>query len=173
MRLPLALVGALLLSASLAGCFERSGTLAIVLEVSSGGALNEFSRVNLSLDKIHLVGRNQNPPVLESQERRFELSAAARTGQEFRLFSGTVRSDTYDRITLTTPPGSTFQGTLRDGTTVAIVVPGGTLTQTISFEVPRGGDVTYAFSIGVRSNDPGQGQPTYSIVPFDEESGPR
>jgi hypothetical protein len=173
MRLPLAAMGLLMLTASLAGCFERNGTLTLDLAVASTPALNEFTRANFSLESITIAAKTLDPARLPSELGRIELVSAARSGDSFRLFQGQVRADRYDRITLHTPPGATFQGTLRDGTTVAVVVPGNTLAQTSSFEMPRGGAVTYVFTIAVQKNDPGQGTPTYFVAPVDEDSGPR
>lgn len=170
---PLGLALLLLLTASMAGCFERRGTLAIDLVVSEAGAVGEFSRINLSLAKVRIDARTLNPEDTTSRVERLEVVSAARSGEAFRVFEGEVRADKYDRITIITPPGGTFQGQLRDGTPVAVVVPNGALSQTTTFEVARGGAITFTFTIGVVKNDSGQGLPTYSLVALAEESGAR
>lgn len=173
MRLPLAAMGLLVLTASLAGCFERNGTLTLDLVVASTPALGEFTRVNFSLESILLDARNLDPERVPTEVQRVELVGAARSGDAFQLFRGQVRADRYDAITLVVPPGASFQGTQRDGTTVAVVVPGGTLAQTTSFEVPRGGTATYVFAIALQKTQPPQGAPNYFVAPVDEQSGPR
>lgn len=173
MRLLLGLAALLLLATSTAGCFERRGTLAIDLVVSDTGAIGEFSRLNLTLDEVRIDARTLNPADTPSLVDRLEVVSAARSGETFRVFQGEVRADQYDRITLITPVGTQYQGTLRDGTTVAVVVPNGAFTQTTIFEVPRGGNVVFEFVIGVQKPPTGTGLPSYQLVPFPDESGAR
>lgn len=173
MRVVLGLVAALLLSASLAGCFERRGTLAVDVLVSDGGALGQFARINLTLHRVTLDARSLNPEQVPSLVERLELVGAARSGEVSRVFQGEVRADRFEKITITTPPGATYQGQLRDGTNVALVVPGGAFIATSTFDVPRGGSVTYIFAIGVTRTNTGVGADTYRIEPVPEESGPR
>lgn len=173
MRALLGLAAFLLLTVSLAGCLERRGTLAIDLLVSDGGDLGDFQRVNFTLREVRIDARTLNPETTPSRVERMELVSAAASGDPVRVFEAEVRADRYDRIQLIPPPGATFQGTLRDGTPVAVVVPNNALVQTISFEVPRGGGVRYLFVVEVREVDTGVGQSTYQAVPLDAESGPR
>lgn len=173
MRLLLGLVALLVLSGSLAGCFERRGSLAIDLVVSSGGDVNDFSRINLTLDKVRIDARTLNPETVDSLVDRLEVVRAASDGAPLRVFQGEVRADRYDRITITTPPGGRFDGQLRDGTPVAVIVPGSAFTASTTFEVGRGATVVYVFTIEVQQTTTGTGLPTYSLVPLPEESGPR
>lgn len=173
MRPLLGLAVLLLLATGTAGCFERRGTLAVDLVVSNSGAVAEFSRINLTLDKVRIDARTLNPEDVPSLVDRLEVVSAARSGDAQRVFQAEVRADQYDRITLIVPVGTQFQGTLRDGTTVAVVVPNGALTQTTVFEVPRGGDVVFEFVIQVQKITTGTGLPSYQLVALPDESGVR
>lgn len=172
----LGLVGvaaALLLSGSLAGCLERRGTLAVELAVSDGGAIGEFRSASIQLYRVTIDARTLNPQPVPSRVDRVELVSAARGGETFELFREEVRADRYDRVTVTTPPGATFQGTLQDGTTVAVVVPNEKFSLTTGFEVPRGGSTSYLLTIRLEKVDTGTGSPSYTVVPEAETSGPR
>lgn len=169
MRAVLALL-VLLLSASLAGCLERRGTLAIDLLVSDAGALDEFSAIDIRIDLIRLDARTLNPEDFPSAVQRIELVSTAAQGRPLELFRQEVRADRYDQVTLTVPRSATFRGTLLDGTEVAVVVPDQALVQTPSFEVPRGGEVTFQFVVRVDKVQSGQGSATYLLVPDAEAS---
>jgi hypothetical protein len=170
MRLLLALAAGLLLASSLAGCFERSGTLVVQAQVSDAGAVREFRSLNLSIDRIKVDARTMNPEVVASLVQRIDMVQASQTGEAFELFRAQVRADRYPRITLQTPPGATFQGTLQDGTQVGVVVP--PLVVQPDLEVPRGGSAGYLVALKAQKTFSGQGAPTYSIIVDAEASRP-
>jgi hypothetical protein len=171
MRAPLGLLVALLLTASLAGCLERRGTLTIELLVSDQGAIHEFQRIPFNLRDVRIDARTLNPETFPASTTRLELVEAAANQDFLPIFRQEVRADVYEKITLTTPPGATFQGELLDGTTVAVVVPGDALVQTNQFELPRGGATTYTFAVQVIKVESGTGAPSYRVVPLPEVSG--
>lgn len=162
-----ALLTALLLTAALAGCLSRSGTLAIQLRVSDVGDIRQFSSVNLTLDKVRIDARTLNPETLPSAVTTLELVSTARSGP-VELFRQTVRADQYQKITLIPPQGSSFQGILLDGTKVAVIAPA--LFVQTNFEVPRGGTATFEFVVEVLKQSTGSGSPTYYIVADPEAS---
>lgn len=170
MRLLLALAAGLLLASSLAGCFERSGTLVVQVQVSDEGQVREFRALNLTIDRIKVDARTLNPEVVQSLVQRIDLVQAAATGETFEVFRAQVRADRYPRITLQTPPGATFQGTLLDGTQVGVVVP--PLVVQPDLEVPRGGTAGYLIVLLAQRTTTGQGAPTYSIIVDAESSHP-
>lgn len=174
MRAALLLAGALLLTASLAGCFERSGTLHVDLVVSDQGDIGDFRSINLTLKSVQIKARTLNPEDSPSLVERLELVESARNQERHRVFTGEVRSDRYDKITLTIPAGATYRGFLNDaeGTQVAVVVPGGAMSLQTNFEVPRGGTVTYLFTIQLQKQAGAGEGANYFVVALPELSGP-
>ena len=172
--LPAALL-LVLLAGSLAGCtvFERRGTLAVSLTVANDGALNDFRVLNLSLDKVKLEARSLSPDPIPSQVQKLELVREARDAGTETLFKQEVRADTYNRITVTTPPGQTFQGILQDGTKVAVLVPNNALSAITAFDVPRGGTVDYLLTLRVDKVNLGVGQANYQVTVDPEASHPK
>jgi hypothetical protein len=173
MRGPLLVLAVLLLTtASLAGCFERRGTLNVDLVVDDGGAIGEFRSLNLSLKNVQIKARTLNPEDTPSLVEQFELVESAQNGERHRVFTGSVRSDRYDKITLSIPAGATFRGALTDGTQVAAIVPGDALSIQTDFELGRGATLTYAFTIQVQKSLGTGDVPTYRVVAVPELSGP-
>jgi hypothetical protein len=174
MRPPLALAAAslLLLTAGMAGCFERRGTLAVELIVSDAGDVDDFRSVNVTLKDIRIKARTMNLETFPVPSDPIELRRSAAAGQSHQVFLQEVRSDQYTKVELTTQ-GSAFQGTLRDGTRAALTVPDSVLIATSEFEVPRGGAVTFVFSVQVTKQPTGQGLPSYVLIWDPQGSGPR
>ncbi|HEV8359268.1 MAG TPA: hypothetical protein VGR28_02315 [Candidatus Thermoplasmatota archaeon] len=166
-----AVTAMLLLTASLAGCLERRGTLAVELVVSDGGAIDEFRSINLTFEKVRIKARTLNPEDQEATTDRVELVEAAASGRPVPMFAGEVRSDTYQRVTLIPPTGATFRGYLVDGTQVGVVVEA--LAIETDFEVPRGGSVTFEFAVRVEKSLGTGDVPTYRVAAAPEESGTR
>lgn len=173
MRPLVALAAALALTAGLAGCLERRGTLTIELEVSPEGAIREFRTVNLSFKDVRIDARTLNPESVPSELERLELVRAAAGRDALQVFRQSVRADRYERIALTTPPGATFQGVLLDGTTVGVVVPNDAIVVQTSFDLPRGGALRYVLTIQVVKVEPDEGAATYRVVPDAAASGVR
>lgn len=171
MRLLLVGLLAVLASASLAGCLQRTGVLTIHVEVSDQGAIREFRVINFTLEKVRIDARTQNPEDVPSSVTTLELVNAASRGPQ-AIFRQEVRADQYTKVTLLPgrdPP--TFEGVLLDGTRVALVAT--TLFATTSFEVPRGGSLGFTMVLEVTRNPTGTGSPTYILSVDPEASGVR
>jgi hypothetical protein len=162
----------LLLTAPLAGCLESNGTLIIGLSVSDSDAIEDFRSINLTLQDLRLRARTLDPQRFPSNVSRIELVETAAAGDVYEIFHQQVRADQYTQISVTVPTGAQHIGHFRNGTSVAVVVPGGALTLTTSFQVPRGGQTIYILAIKVERVDTGSGAATYTVIADEAASRP-
>jgi hypothetical protein len=163
MRALLAAATTLLLTASLAGCFERRGALVVDVEAGDTSDIDDFQSLPVTFKDLRIKAATLNPETFPAAVGRVDLRVAEQGGQLTELFRQDVRADRYQKIEITTT-APTFQGILRDGTSVAVVVEhNGVFIALTDFEVPRGGAATYVVSLAVVKTDTGTGQPTYTI----------